>query len=127
MLLDSNMIIYSAVPEHNIVRQFIAEHRPSASAISKVEVLGFSRLMPTDKASFEHFFAVSEIFSVSQDVIDEAIALRQQKKMSLGDAIIAATCLVHGLTLVTRNAKDFDWIAGLTVHNPFTAQADAQI
>jgi predicted nucleic acid-binding protein len=35
--------------------------------------------------------------------------------MSLGDALIAATCLEHGLKLATRNASDFDWIAGLTV------------
>lgn len=38
----------------------------------------------------------------------------------LGDALIAATALHHGLTLVTRNEKDFD-IPGLTVINPFSA------
>ena len=44
-----------------------------------------------------------------------AIDLRRQRKMTLGDALIAATCLEHGLKLATRNTSDFDWIAGLTV------------
>lgn len=38
--------------------------------------------------------------------------------MSLGDAIIAATALVHDLTLVTRNLDDFRWIAGLRLLDP---------
>ena len=35
------------------------------------------------------------------------------------DALIAATARVHGLTLVTRNVKDFE-LAGVQVLNPFT-------
>lgn len=47
-----------------------------------------------------------------------AIALKQQRKMSLGDALIAATCLEHNKTLVTRNTTDFTWIENLRVINP---------
>lgn len=39
--------------------------------------------------------------------------------MSLGDALIGATALVHDLTLVTRNIHDFGWIDGLLLLNPF--------
>lgn len=35
------------------------------------------------------------------------------------DALIAATARVHGMTVVTRNVKDFE-LAGVTVLNPFT-------
>ena len=35
------------------------------------------------------------------------------------DALIAATARVHGLTVVTRNVKDFE-LAGVQVLNPFT-------
>ncbi len=38
--------------------------------------------------------------------------------MKLGDALIAATALVHGVELVTRNTADFSGIAGLRVINP---------
>ncbi len=39
--------------------------------------------------------------------------------MTLGDALVAATALAHGLTLVTRNVDAFKWIAGLALLNPF--------
>lgn len=38
------------------------------------------------------------------------------------DAYIAATALVHGLTVVTRNVRDFEG-AGVKVINPWTAEA----
>jgi hypothetical protein len=46
-------------------------------------------------------------------------AIQVPDRRPLGDALIAATALHHGLTLVTRNEKDFD-IPGLAVINPFS-------
>ncbi len=40
--------------------------------------------------------------------------------MSLGDSVVAATALVHDLTLATRNARDFAGIAGLRVVDPYS-------
>jgi predicted nucleic acid-binding protein len=37
------------------------------------------------------------------------------------DAIIAATALVHDLSLVMRNINDFKHVAGLRIINPFEA------
>jgi predicted nucleic acid-binding protein len=51
-------------------------------------------------------------------VAERAVALRQQRKMTLGDAIIAATALVHNLPLLTRNVDDFKNITGLRIENP---------
>jgi len=34
------------------------------------------------------------------------------------DALIAATARVHGMTVVTRNVKDFE-LAGVQVFSPF--------
>jgi predicted nucleic acid-binding protein len=51
-------------------------------------------------------------------VIVKAVELRQQKRMGLADAIIAATALVHALPLVTRNTMDFQNIEGLRLINP---------
>ena len=36
------------------------------------------------------------------------------------DALIAATALVHGMTVVTRNASDFESL-GVAIHNPWLA------
>lgn len=41
------------------------------------------------------------------------------KKMSLGDSIIAAAALLNGLIVVTRNIKDFIWLENIAVYNPF--------
>ncbi|VAW32571.1 hypothetical protein MNBD_CHLOROFLEXI01-1034 [hydrothermal vent metagenome] len=44
--------------------------------------------------------------------------------MSLGDALIAATCLIHTLSLLTHNKKDFEWIPNLSVIDPLTETVD---
>lgn len=44
------------------------------------------------------------------------------RPLSHPDAQIAATCLVRGATLATRNTSDFDHIEGLELVNPFRAQ-----
>ena len=59
MLLDSNIIIYSALPEYASVRQFISENSPAASWISYLEVLGFHKLTEADRPKFEMFSEVS--------------------------------------------------------------------
>jgi hypothetical protein len=56
MLLDSNIIIYAAQPEHANLRRFIAEHSPAVSAISYVEVLGYHQLSGQQRQYFERFF-----------------------------------------------------------------------
>ncbi len=123
MFLDSNIIIYASKPEYPEITRFAQERGKSVSAISYVETLGYHNLTETDKQVLETIFARLAIYAVTQDVIEQATKLRQQKKMSLGDAIIAATCLVYNETLATRNTADFDWISGLTLYNPFDAPA----
>jgi predicted nucleic acid-binding protein len=119
MLIDSNIIIYAAKAEHTDLRIFIAEHTPAVSAISYVEVLGYHRLTEPERQHFEAFFAAALVLSLSKEILDQAVKLRQLRKITLGDALVAATALVYNLTLVTRNTKDFDWIPNLSVLNPF--------
>ena len=118
MLLDSNLIIYAAKPEHVALRQFIAENVPAVSAVSIVEVLGYHKLTAEERQHFEEFFAASTVLPVSDQVIDRAVQLRQVRKMSLGDALIAATALIHGRTLLTHNVADFSAVEGLTIRDP---------
>ena len=118
MLLDSNIIIYAAQPEHAALRVVIAEHSPAVSAVSQVEVLGYHRLRESDREAFESFFAVAEVLPISQAVVQEAVKLRQLRKMTLGDALVAATAMVHGRELLTHNTRDFDWVPGLRVLDP---------
>ena len=55
---------------------------------------------------------------VTDVIADRAVQLRQQRRMSLGDSLIAATALVHGEPLVTHNLSDFNWIEGLELIDP---------
>lgn len=123
MLLDSNIIIYALLPEHGALRALIAEHAPSVSAVAYVEVLGYHGLTAGERAAFEKFFAAARVLPIGNDVLLRATQLRQARKMSLGDALIAATALEFGLMLVTRNVRDYRWIAGLELLDPLAERA----
>lgn len=118
-LLDSNIIIYAAIPDHRFLREMIKRESPSVSVVAKVEVLGYHKLDPIGKRYFEHFFKATQMLPATLSIVDQATTLRQQKKLSLGDALIAATALENRLTLVSRNKTDFQHIGSLRVVDPF--------
>ncbi len=117
-VLDSNLIIYSALPEFEYLRPLIKAADSRASLFSKLEVLGFHGLDAKSKRYFENVFYSLPLFQITDTILSTAIELRQQRKMSAGDAIIAATALQYDFELHTRNVSDFKWISGLKVVNP---------
>ncbi len=123
MILDSNIIIYSFQSRHSYLQRFMRDKEAGCSAITQVEVLGYPRLSPDEKHYLEACFANIKIYPIDSNVIQAAVALRQQRKMSLGDAIIAATALEYHQTLITRNVDDFAWVEGLKVINPLEGEA----
>jgi predicted nucleic acid-binding protein len=125
MLLDSNIIIYLTRPEHQALRDLVRDQAAWVSDISYVETLGFHGLQPEDRLLLEEFFSVADAIPMESAILDRAVDLRQQRRMSLGDAIIAATALVYDLTLATRNVADFRWINGLRLHNPFDVATES--
>ena len=120
-LIDSNVIIdYSSgrLPEKssNFVEQ-IFNCNFLISVIVKIEVLGFDDVVLKMNA-MEDFIDMAKILPLDEKVTDTAIKLRRQfKKLKLGDAIIAATALEHGLILITRNVADFSSIPNLNILN----------
>jgi predicted nucleic acid-binding protein len=79
------------------------------SVISTVEVLGFTRITPNEKIYFETIFKTIPELSIVSQVAEKAIQLRQVRKMSLGDSLIASTALVYGLELCTNNTADITY------------------
>lgn len=118
IIFDTNIVIYSAKQEYIGLRPLFFGQNTSISAISKIEVLGFHSLNNSEKLYFESIFKSINLLPVDFDIIDKAIELRQQKKMSLGDSIIAATSLIFDAELYTRNVSDFKHISGIKVVNP---------
>jgi hypothetical protein len=119
MLLDSNIIIYAHKPDYQPLRDFLKNKEQSASIISYLETLGYHKITDTEKKYLQQFFSLIILLPISETVIQKATLLRQQRKMTLGDSLIAATALIYNKTLITRNDKDFDWIDGLKLINPF--------
>jgi toxin FitB len=56
VLLDSNIIIYSAQLEYSHLRELIAEKSPVVSALSYLEVLGYHQLTDEQRQYFDDFF-----------------------------------------------------------------------
>ncbi len=118
ILIDSNLIIYAVQAEYKNLREWIITNDPVYSIISRVEVLGFARIQSIEKQVITELLNSLEIIYLNPACYELAIALKQQRKMSLGDALIAATCIEHHKTLATRNTADFDWIENMPVINP---------
>lgn len=123
MLLDSNIIIYSAKREQAELRHFLNENLYSVSAVSRIEVLGYHLLAGKEREYLEQFFDAASVLTISDQVVTQAVQLRQLRRMSLGDAIVAGTALAHQPELVTRNVSDFSWIQDLRIINPIESRA----
>ena len=115
ILLDSNIVIYAADSTRTDAARFVAENQTAVSAISYVEALGFHDLNVVERQTLEAFFDTEPMFPIDPPVLDRAVTLRQRRRMSLGDAIIAATALEHDLPLATNDLHGFREIPGLRI------------
>ena len=119
MLLDSNILIYAANQSAPEIESLVVSAENAVASVTQIEVYGFTGLKPEELAALDVLFRRLTVHPLDAAVVNRAIALRQESKMGLADAIIAATALVHGLRLVTRNESDFKHVTGLQVTNPF--------
>lgn len=58
------------------------------------------------------------ILSIDTAVVQRCAQLHVPKPCADRDALIAATALTHGMTVVTRNVADFEH-TGVAIHNPW--------
>ena len=126
MVCDSNILIYAAEPGDTVCRPYVERAEAMIASVTRIEVLGFPRfgLLSADQQERLQTIVASTVeLALDEEVIRRAIPLRQQKKMSLADSIIAATALEYGVPLVTRNVDDFKHIPGLDLRNPFAPGA----
>lgn len=78
-------------------------------------------------AWFDRFITQVTVVDITMPVARRAGELRallqgQGQSRTQADMLIAATAQIHGLTLVTRNTRDFDG-CGVEVLNPFASLA----
>jgi predicted nucleic acid-binding protein len=140
-LLDTNVLseLMRSHPAQS-VKNWFANHVQSTmytSAITQAEILTGIALLPFGKRRTELAIAAEQMFeqefynhcldfdgaSAKHYAVLVAARCQQGLPISTEDAQIASIALTAGLSLVTRNTKDFGRIEGLNVVNPWHAEA----
>ena len=123
-LLDTNTVIYYTKNDlSDNATEFLDVQISKGvllSVISEIELLGWNASDETEATIVESFVDGSDIIQLTRPIVLKTIEIRKKRKIKLPDAIIAATAIVHDLTLISRNDSDFKNIAGLKYLNPFT-------
>lgn len=114
ILLDSNVLIYLMNGQKPKLYDWLSQYDTSVSVISRIEVLGFHKLSDQQKYLAEQLLSMSRTLSITDDVVQRAILLKQQRAIKLGGAMIAATALAYQIPLATFNDQDFTW-TGVTL------------
>lgn len=86
--------------------------------ITEIELLCWKTATDKDLDVLHSFIADALVFELEKDIKLKTAEIRKACKIKLPDAIIAATALVHNLTLLSRNVGDFEQVDGLTLINP---------
>jgi len=121
-LIDTNVVsdyFSASLPRSGLLfMDSVIDAVPNLSVITQIELLCWKTDI-TKEQSVKDFISDSMVLDISPEVIMHCVNIRRNKKIKTPDAIIAATALAHGYTLITNNDKDFSNIEGLKNINPF--------
>lgn len=127
-LTDTNVLSELVRPRPNsgVLAWAASVERISVSVVTLEEIMFGLAWKPNPKVQkwFEGFFAEAcEVVPITQPIAERAGAMRGELRAkgitrSQADTLIAATAQVLGLTLVTRNVRDFEGCR-IDLLNPF--------
>jgi len=119
-ILDSNIIIYLSKGILNSEEILNRYDYLCISIITYMEVMGFKFRDKEELEIIKELFDHIEMINITLEIAEDVIAIRQQKKMKLPDAIILATARYTSCDLLTANIKDFSNIGhGVNIVDPF--------
>jgi len=110
-LIDTNILVY-ILQGNPKVRYFAQEESLAVSCITEMEILGKFQISEPEKKIINELLQRSNVIDITYKIKQTAIQLKQNYRLKLPDAIIAATAIQQSLTLVTAD-KDFAKIAEL--------------
>lgn len=103
-LLDTNVVIgvlKEFTPAVELL-QSVGDDTPLAySAITRMELMGYPGLTAEEATAIDSTLATMTYMGLTRAIEDRAIALRQNHRIKLPDAIIAATALESSYRLLT--------------------------
>lgn len=109
LLVDTDV----CVDHLNGTRRLPRSGRLAYSVITRAELLADPA---ADEPTIHRLLAAMDELAVDRRIAERAGRLRRERQsVKMPDALIAATALVHSLTLRTNNARDFRRITGLRV------------
>ena len=120
VLVDTDVLIWHLRGYAQATRRLDELGALTLSAISYLEVLQGMRSR-AELVAVKKMFAkrAATLLPVTEAITLRAIALMESITLShglqMGDALIAATALEHGLPVLTANVKHFGAVDGLTV------------
>lgn len=120
-LIDSNVIIdfcNGKLPTKG--KNFLENIEPEVSIITNIELFATKNISEDEYSLLRKFIGITVIHPVNIDLVKVTIDIRQETRLKLPDAIIAATAIVFDLILLSRNTGDFSKVKGLKVIDPHT-------
>jgi predicted nucleic acid-binding protein len=123
-LWDTNIVIYYLQNQfpasgEQFIDNILNDFQPAISVITEIELLCWKMATESDIRLVQKFIMNSVVYELNNDIKLKTIETRKQSKLKLPDAIIAATALTNGLTLISRNAIDFNKVNKLEFIDPF--------
>ncbi|MVM41086.1 PIN domain-containing protein [Spirosoma sp. HMF3257] len=95
----------------------VIDQIPKISVITEIEALSWISPNKNKEQVVKDFIGDATIVPLTPDVVRQCARIRRSRKIKTPDAIIAATAIVHSLTLLTSDS-DFKHIQGLHVIDP---------
>lgn len=122
-VFDSNILIYHLNEKLDTAAEAMLEQALEEGAyisvITRIEILGWPGQPAGTSQRAKSFLDQFSEQALTDEIAERCIALRQQRRIKIPDAIVAATAQQLNFPLVTRNTDDFRWIDGLELINPF--------
>jgi predicted nucleic acid-binding protein len=86
----------------------IDEYECFTSVIAKLELLKFPGITEEEENRILDFLSMVPVLPLNADIEHETVAISRATKLKLPDAIIGATAIVYGASVVTRDAHVLD-------------------
>jgi predicted nucleic acid-binding protein len=100
-IADTNFLIY--IHEGNSIVESFLRYNFGISFISEVELLGYKRITLSEEIKLRQLLNDCSQIEWSSELKEQTIKLKRQYSIKLPDAIIASTCLIYEIPLVTAD------------------------